>query len=88
MKREVPLAKRIASQNPDASHFTNDASRDTLVSSRGLRLRDDVGVRFFDAVDGMDFRNHHVGECSLVLNADENKNIRYRSVLLADINQL
>ena len=41
-----------------------------------LRFRYDMGIRLFDTVDRMDFRDHDVGERPLILDADEDENIR------------
>ena len=35
-----------------------------------------MSIGFFDAVDGMDFCDDDVGECSFILDADKEKNIR------------
>lgn len=68
MKRETYLVSEF-------ERFTLHVRRFTRYSCI-LRLCDDVGICFFDAIDRMDFGNHHVGERSFVLDADEDKNIR------------
>lgn len=75
----VSSSNRMISRNsqPETLAWTaKDASRDTPVSLRGLRLSDDVRVGFFDTVDGVDLCDHDVGERPFVMDIDEDKDIR------------
>lgn len=42
----------------------------------GLRFGDDVRIRLLHTVDRMDLRNHDVGECPFIIDADKDENIR------------